>query len=152
MMFTFNASALDGFDGVAFEKLTLDGTLLASHEDLEDEGQTIHFPKIGTTALDSETKDHIGKADSEVTLVDTVTYENLEPGTEYILTGTLMDKATGEALVIGDKAVTTEVTFTPEKSSGSVDVTFSFDGTTGAGKDLVAFEELYMDSSLLAYT
>ena len=150
MAFTLAASALAGSDVVVFENLTLDGTLLAFHEDLEDEGQTIHFPKIGTTALDSETKDHIGKADDKVTLVDTVTYENLEPGTEYTLTGTLMDKATGEALMIGDKAVTTEVTFIPEKSSGSVDVTFRFDGTTVAGKDLVAFEELYMDSYLLA--
>ena len=150
MAFTLDASALSGSDVVVFETLTLNGTLLASHKDLEDEGQTIHFPKIGTTALDSETKDHIGKADDKVTLVDTVTYENLEPGTEYTLTGTLMDKATGEALMIGDKAVTTEVTFIPEKSSGSVDVTFRFDGTTVAGKDLVAFEELYMDSYLLA--
>ena len=150
IVFTFDASALAGSDVVAFETLTLNDTLLASHEDLEDESQTIRFPKIGTTALDSETKDHIAKADKEVTLVDTVTYENLEPGTEYTLTGTLMDKSTGEALVIGETAITSEVTFTPEKASGSQDVTFIFDGTCAAGKDLVVFERLSVGGHLLA--
>src|SRR5699024_11604348 len=43
-----------------------------------------------------ETKSNIAKADKEITLVDTVSYKNLQPGKKYNLTGTLMDKETGE--------------------------------------------------------
>lgn len=57
--------------------------------------------------------------------MDTVTYKNLLPGKEYVMTGTLMDKETGEAVVIDDKKVTAETTFTPETTEGTVDVQFT---------------------------
>ena len=45
-----------------------------------------------------------------------------------------MDKETGKPVEIDKKAVTAETTFTPKESSGTVDVIFSFDGTSLAGK------------------
>ncbi len=51
------------------------------------------YPKVGTKA--SETT---GSTDKEVIIKDIVSYENLVPGKEYTVTGTLMDKATGKAL------------------------------------------------------
>lgn len=62
---------------VVYEELTLNGEKLAEHKDLNDEGQTIYFPGVGTTALDKDTNDHISKADKEITIVDTVRYTNL---------------------------------------------------------------------------
>ena len=70
--------------------------LIAEHTDITDEEQTIHFPEIGTKAMDQETNTNVSKADREITLVDTVSYSNLQPGKKYKLMGTLMDKETGE--------------------------------------------------------
>lgn len=85
-------------------------------------------------------------ADGTAQVTDTVTYENLVPGKEYILTGTLMDKATGEPLKDAKgNAVTSTAAFTPEKADGTVDVAFEFDATGLEGKTLVAFETLTRD-------
>ena len=101
-------------------------------------------PAIRTTAIDSETNDHISEADQSVTIVDTVNYWNLTAGKEYVLKGVLMDQATGEPLRIDGKMVTSEVKFKPTTANGSMDVTFTFDGSSLGGKSLVVFEELYL--------
>ena len=138
--FRFDGSSMEGKTVVAFESLTYNGKELAEHADLSYEGQTIRFPKIGTTAADSETGDHLAKADEEVTIVDTVKYENLLPGKEYKVSGTLMDKETGKELLVNGQKVTAETIFVPEKAKGSVDVVFTFDGSALRGKSVVAFE------------
>ena len=140
--FTFDATSLRGKTIIVFEELYQDDLKLAVHTDIEDEDQTIYFPEIKTTAKDAHTDSNLSLADKEVTLVDTVTYKNLLPGKEYIMTGTLMDKETGEAVVIDDKKVTAETTFTPETAEGTVDVQFTFDGSTLAGKTVVVFESV----------
>ena len=140
--FTFDATSLRGKTIVVFEELYQDDLKLAVHTDIEDEDQTIYFPEIKTTAKDAHTDSNLSLADKEVTLVDTVTYKNLLPGKEYVMTGTLMDKETGEAVVIDDKKVTAETTFTPETAEGTVDVQFTFDGSTLAGKTVVVFESV----------
>ncbi len=101
-------------------------------------------PVIRTTATDSETNDHISTADQSVTIVDTVSCWNLTVGREYVLKGVLMDQATGEPLLIDGKMVTSEVKFKPTTANGSVDVTFTFGGSSLDGKSLVVFEELYL--------
>ena len=140
--FTFDATSLRGKTIVVFEELYQDDLKLAVHTDIEDEDQTIYFPEIKTTAKDAHTDSNLSLAGKEVTLVDTVTYKNLLPGKEYVMTGTLMDKETGEAVVIDDKKVTAETTFTPETAEGTVDVQFTFDGSTLAGKTVVVFESV----------
>ena len=137
--FTFNASSLKGKTIVVFEELYQEDLKLAVHADITDQDQTIYFPEIGTTAKDKETDMNLSQADKEVTLVDTVAYKNLLPGEEYVMTGTLMDKETGKPVEIDKKEVTAETTFTPKESSGTVDVIFSFDGTSLAGKTVVVF-------------
>ena len=99
---------------------------------------------IGTQAKDADDGDQEAVADSEVTIVDTVSYENVTPGQTYKIYGVLMDKTTGEELLIQGNTVTGEAEFTPEKGEGSVDVTFTFDGTGLEGKDVVVFEKLYL--------
>ena len=93
---------------------------------------------------------HEAKADKEMSLTDTVPYHNLKVGKEYTMKGTLMDKATGEPLLIDGKEVTQEVTFTPEQPDGSVELTFTFDGSALGGKTVVAFESCYRDGKEVA--
>ncbi|MBO6249010.1 MAG: VaFE repeat-containing surface-anchored protein, partial [Bacteroidales bacterium] len=50
------------------------------------------------TALAEDTNDHITNADEEVTIIDTVFYRGLKPNTKYEVTGTLMDKESGEKI------------------------------------------------------
>ena len=63
-------------------------------------------------------------ADNEVTIVDTLSYENVTSGQTYKIYGVLMDKTTGEELLIQGNTVTGGAEFTPEKGEGSVDVMF----------------------------
>ena len=75
--------------------------------------------------------------------MDTIEYTGLIPGNEYTVSGTLMDKATGEpALDDEGDEITASTTFTAEESCGTVDVTFTFAGVNLAGKSLVAFETM----------
>ncbi|MBR1566533.1 MAG: VaFE repeat-containing surface-anchored protein [Oscillospiraceae bacterium] len=131
---------------VAFETLYYNGRELAVHADLEDEGQTvtIYGPTLHTTATVNGEKDAV--AEKMVKITDVVTYTNLTVGKEYTLKGTLMNKAPREPFEVNGEAVTAEVTFTPEKPSGEVTVTFVFDGSAiKTDTTLVVFETLYLD-------
>ena len=142
VVFTFDASLLAGRTIVMFENVYYENNLIATHADITDEAQTLYVPKIGTTAIDGERKDHNSTADSSVTIVDSVAYQNLVQGQTYRVTGELMDKATGKALVIDGKEVTAVTEFTAAGTEGVVDVTFRFNGKGMTGKQLVVFEQL----------
>lgn len=142
VVFTFDANLLAGRTIVMFEDVYYENNLIATHADITDEAQTLYVPKIGTTAIDGERKDHSSTADSSVTIVDSVAYQNLVQGQTYRVTGKLMDKATGKALVIDGKEVTAVTEFTAAGTEGVVDVTFRFNGKGMTGKQLVVFEQL----------
>ena len=125
LAYTFNASALAGKSVVVFEDLYQDENVVASHSDINDEGQTVTFgqPEIGTTAtIDGE---KTAQPSEQVTITDTVEYSGLTVGQEYTLKGVLMDKSTGEPLQVNDQQVTSEATFIPAESNGTVDVLFN---------------------------
>ena len=148
--FTFDASSLSGKTTVVFEELYQEDKQLAVHAGLSDEDQQISFPEIGTQAIDSETGEHMANADDKVKLIDTIQYKGLVPNLKYTATGTLMDAKTGEPVLINDKQVTAKTTFTPETSSGTVDVVFEFDGSSLAGKTTVVFESVTQDKKEIA--
>ena len=148
--FVFDGSNLSGSTLVAFEELKKGDKLYAAHVDIDDEAQTIYIPEIGTTAIDEESGTQNALADENVTIVDTINYKNLTPGKEYKVTGVLMDKETGEALLVEGQKVTVKATFKPEKSSGSIDVSFVFDGTALKNKTIVVFETLAVDGKEVA--
>ena len=150
--FVFDGTGItENTDLVVFESLYKDGLELTVHADIEDDGQTVTVlvPEIGTKAsVDGEKEVN---ATEIFTLEDTVSYENLIPGKEYTLSGVLMDKATGEPLLLNDEEIRSEVTFIPEAASGSVAVTFTFDSKyIKAGTDIVVFETLYYAEKELA--
>lgn len=140
--FTFDATGLERTTVVCFEELWQEDLKLAVHADISDQDQSIYFPSVGTQVKDSETGAQIAHADEEVTLIDIVSYANVQPGEELTLQGVLMDKETGEELLIDGEPVTAETTFTPEESAGTVDVEFTFNASEVSGKTLVVFESL----------
>ena len=136
---------------VAFEYLFKDGKELTTHTDIEDEGQTVtvKIPSIKTTAKVNGKKKVVAKGD--VTITDTVSYENLTPGKEYEVAGVLMDKKTGKPFKVKGKEITSTVKFTPDKANGKVEVTFTFDGSViKKDTELVVFETLYRDGVEIA--
>ena len=150
LTYTFDASALAGKAVVVFEDLYRGDSLVASHANLEDEGQTISFgqPEIGTTAtIDGE---KTAQPAEQITITDTVEYSGLTVGQEYKLTGVLMDKETGEPLLVNDQQVTSEATFTPNESIGTVDVLFTFDATGLEATSVVVFETLFQGETTIA--
>ena len=143
LTYTFDASALAGRSVVVFEDLYQDENAVASHADINDEGQTVTFgqPEIRTTAtIDGE---KTAKPAEQITITDTVEYSGLTAGQEYKLVGVLMDKETGEPLLVGEEQVTSEATFTPAEPNGTVDVLFTFDATELEGTSVVVFETLF---------
>ena len=150
--FTFDASALAGQELVVFEELYYETGLIAEHKDIKDKGQTIEIVevKIGTKATDKIDGDQVISADEEMTIVDTVTYTNLIPGREYMVSGILMDKATGKALLVDGKEITSNVTFTAPAPDGEVQLEFTFDASALAGKTIVVFEKLLYEGKEIA--
>lgn len=144
--FNFDASQLEqDAQLVVFESLQREGKEVGGHKEIDDEAQavTVIVPEVHTTATDGLDGDKEVPADHKATVVDAVQYKDLVPGKEYTVSGTLMVKETGKALLDADgNPITGSTTFTPEKSEGSVDVVFEFDADLLAGKKLVAFEKL----------
>lgn len=106
-------------------------------------------PELKTTATVNGKKEVIAKG--EITIKDTVEYKHLVPNTEYVIKGTLMDKATGKPFMVKGKEVTSTVKFTPDKANGTVEVEFTFDASSiKKSTDLVVFESLYRDNVEIA--
>ena len=152
VLFTFDGKYIKKETNiVVFESLYKDGKELAVHADINDKGQTVtvKVPEIKTSAkADGKSEVEVSK---KITIVDTVTYKNLTVGKEYVIKGVLMDKATGKPFSVKGKEITTEVKFTPEKSDGTVEVTFVFDGSgITAETELVVFESLFREGIEIA--
>lgn len=149
---TVDTSKLSGDELVMYEVLTLDGKVIAMHEDPNDEGQTVHVtePKIGTTATDKTDGDHKILASRSAVIVDEVAYTGLVPGEEYVMKGVIMDKDTGKPVIAGDREVRAEMRFTPNSPNGTVSLEFQFDASALGGKKLVVFEELFKNGEPVA--
>ena len=143
--FIFDATGLHGKEVVVFEDLYRENVLLATHADINDEGQTVKIknPEIGTKATADGKKEITA---DKITITDVVSYTDLTPGKEYKLTGVLMNKATNDKLLIDGKEITAEATFTPKAPTGEVEMTFTFDARElTAETEVVVFETLYRD-------
>ena len=149
--YTFNASALGGKNLVTFEELydlsnPDEPVKVAEHKDIEDDGQTVliteRIIKMHTTATDKDGNKEL-EAGKDVTIIDTVTLEGLEVGTQYKLVGWQMLKEENAELLINGERVESDYTFIADIETMKVEVAFTFDATSLDGKQLVTFEELY---------
>lgn len=146
-----DSTVLAGKTTVVFEHLYYDGKEIATHADIDDERQSVHFPKVGTTAKSKETNSNLGMPRVNETIVDTVKYENLVIGKVYTVKGKLMDKATKQP--IKDEhgnEITASKTFTATSKSGSVDLEYTYNSLNRQGKSTVVFEDMYHNDKLVA--
>ena len=126
---------------------------MAVHADITDENQTVEItepdkPTLATTAtVDGQ---HTADPTGEITIVDVVEYTGLIPGKTYTVSGVLMNKGTGEALLVEGAEVTAEVEFTPEAADGTIELTYTLDASALAGTTIVVFETLYSDGMEIA--
>lgn len=150
--FTFpTPDDLAGQDVVAFEDVTHNNRTVATHADITDENQTMHFPKVHTTATDKVDGDQEIEAAADQVVTDRVEYTNLTPGQEYTVTGTLhLVGDDGSDAGVLNNEVTNTVTFTPDKADGYVDVEFTVDASQLGGKSVVAFEDVTRDGVSVA--
>ncbi len=128
-----------------------------------------HMIKLHTQAILESTGVAEGAAISDAQIIDTVSYEGLIPGTTYELRCELIDRATGEKLFDrttedGDDASSESDAssendassseegffFTPDASSGSVDICYPVDASELAGRRIVVYEYLYLDGQEIA--
>lgn len=147
MIFTFDGTKLIGKELVVFEDLYRGERQVATHSELTDQDQTVNIPQI-------RTKVSVHELDpsnvNNIIITDTVSYKQLTPGVEYTLKGWLMDKSTGEKLLIDGHEVFSVTSFIPDTKTGTVDMIFSFDYESLSKGDVVVFEELYLNGELIA--
>lgn len=135
---------------VAYERLTQDGQLQASHENPNDIDQTLYVPRLSTVLVDSGDGDHAIPADTVSTLNDTVTYHGLTPGQTYQLEGRLVDRASGKTLQAANgKDIVSTVELTPTQASGQAHVTFELDASGLTDHAIVAVETLKQDGHVI---
>lgn len=132
---------------VAFESLKEEDKEIAVHADIEDEGQSVRFSELQTTAAESGSGSHTLKAADAAELTDTVSYTGLIPNETYTLTATLhvVDSKgnDGGALVnSAGETITFTKDFVPESEDGTVDVPIEFNAQNLASTKIVVFEEL----------
>lgn len=158
--YAFDSDELGGKTAVAMTVAYKADLLAAQGIDLSDsaESVTIKSPRIGTTATDKTDGDHYLLPSKESTIVDTVAYENLIPGKEYTLTFEPQVVTTNpdgskkaSNLVVDDEQVKQQIRFTPNESSGTVDIEVTFDSTKlDDPSTIVAYETLELDGEVEA--
>lgn len=149
--FTFRGVDIAGKNLVAFEQISLDDVVFATHADIQDKGQTVSFINVKTKASDIVDNDNEIIADKNQSIVDTITLNNLTIGKEYTVTGTLHVRSKNNAGVNQDGGVlknsdgtdvAAKATFIAKKTTEEVKLTFKFDASKLAGKDVVVFERV----------
>ena len=148
--FTFSTESLDGKSLVVFERLyeyREDGEYdkvdpVVTHEDIKDTEQTVSVVSMGTVATDKTDGDKTIVASKGAVIKDVVKY-CVRPGQKYIIKGVLMNKATGEPLLINGKKIEGAMEIEPTESCGEAEMIFHFDATGLQGTEVVVFERLY---------
>ena len=151
MEFVIDARELGGKDVVVFERLYEykdDGNYenedpIVKHENINDSKQTITIISLGTEAKDGIDDDKQILADKTAVVKDTISY-CVKPGQKYTIRGTLIDKATGEPLLVDGNKIEGAVEIEPTEACGTAEMFFHFDATGMEGKEVVVFERLYI--------
>lgn len=124
-------------------------TISNNEEIIEITVENDKISELKTTAT-IDGKKEVG-ATEVFTLEDVVEYKHLVPGKEYKVKGVLMDKATGEPLLIDEKEIRSETIFTPDEPTGEVIVSCEFDARyIKEDTDIVVFESLYSEDKKFA--
>ncbi len=144
---TFNGVGNEGKTYVFFEELSRGSRKYAVHEDINDEAQSIHFPKLTSDALNEDSGLQIAFSGPDQTLTDTIHYENVSKGYDYTVKSYVVKKSTGEKIENTDS----ENTFHADDTHGDIDVTLSnIDLSDANGDDIVLYADLYYGDELIS--
>lgn len=102
-------------------------------------------PTIWTELMERDSGTHEASPIGSVVLVDTVSYENLEPGRHYVVEGRLMDAETGEVLTSDEGPIKGSTELDCTTAAGTTEVVFTLDASELDGRRTVAFERLVLD-------
>lgn len=123
-------------------------TTIAWHEDINDADQTVKIiekPMVRTVATSTFTGSHWTYATEELEVVDKVSFTNLIPNLSYTIKGKVVDKSdTSVTLAEASK------TFIAQSSNSTETMSFIFDASDYAGKEVVVYEYLYYNGMLLS--
>lgn len=142
----------------AAETLLAGDVVVATHDDAGDEGQSVTLPAVTTLAVNAATGTSTSPDAEGQTLIDTVGLSGLIPGERYVLRGTVHAKDLAEDGTTSDGGAlagedggeaAAEVEFVAEQPSMSLEVEIPYDPRGLAGRDAVAFEELYDENGVL---
>lgn len=165
-----DTSSLAGKDIVAYEKLYYRGSLIASHEDVNDTDQTVTIlnPTIKTSASSNKSSVHRDNVllGSSSNIYDTVSMTGLIPGKTYTIEGQVIEKSSEEPVALKNTSAKTNgtnldvtlsennlsatTTFTAVGESQDVVFRYIIDSTYYAGKSVVVVEDLYYGDDLIA--
>ena len=155
----FSAELVRGMETVVYEKLFKiendKETEIATHENPNDEDQTVKFTEFKFRTVATVGGQHRVKAIGIVSPEDEVIYQNAVPGTTLIASATLMERVVknGKAelvpFLVDKKPIYSETQATVSTANGTIIVKFpAFDVTKLAGKKLVVVEEVFtLDST-----
>ncbi len=104
------------------------------------------YPTLKTKALDKEDGDNIILNAPNQTVVDTITFTNLEPNVQHTGKITARNQATGEELLDAQgNVISKEFTFTPNDKNGETTVEITFDGSLFPNSKINFKEEIFLN-------
>lgn len=126
----------------AFETISLGNVIVAEHKNINDAQQTVFVADMDTNAVDALDGDKF-VVQGGGTIVDTITFTNVDPKAEHLASGELFERVAKEGG--GYEAVATGIKaskkFTPSDSNGATTLAFKVPAEF-AGKDLTVFDQI----------
>ena len=130
----------DTFNEDTILKADTDNMLLSRHFDKGDANQTVYIPKLSTEVQGSKKVN----PETSVTITDRIFFDNILANETYTIYGYLVDtKNTADESDDTLVAVTRKVDKITT-TSGTKDVTFTFDASKFLDRDIVVYEYMYL--------
>ena len=129
LVYELDSTLLAGQTAVVFEDLLYNGVEVGSHADIQDEGQSVRYPDLGTQAKDKKYRSSGGNPEETVCNRRYSGLSESDPGPGIYLERNSDEQGHRNAPSDRSKEITAEKTFTPEAADGTVALEFSFDST-----------------------
>ena len=130
--------------GIKDQKKTISVTKEKEVVDLGNWNNACAVFELETEATDNTDGDHYVEAINNAKIKDTISY-CVKTNTDFVIKGILMDKKTGEPLLINGKTVESSINLNVDEECGTTEMFFDLDATELGSKEVVVFETLYYE-------
>lgn len=141
---------------VFFEYMKTLGKDVASHADINDEGQSMRHPKLKTTLHESGSAVKVINTKGIISLTDTAKYTELKKGFRFDIVAKFVNAETGKVISIDGKEAVVTGSIDAESEAGTIEMSYSFDiqksgliKADGTVCDVVCYEYIYYNGELL---